>query len=92
MTETPEPRWWDGPLATLDTETTGVDVENDRIVTAVLDVYDPHGRTASMPLMLDPGIEIPEAATAVHGITTEQARADGIAPVTALSRLGKSVV
>lgn len=84
---TTELPWWEGPLATLDTETTGTDVENDRIVTAVLDVYDLSGRTASMPLMLDPGIEIPEAATAVHGITTEQAREEGTAPVTGLSRL-----
>lgn len=84
---TTEPRWWEGPLATCDTETTGVDVENDRIVTAVLDLYDEHGRGASLSMMLDPGIEIPEAATLVHGITTEQAQAEGIAPVTALSRL-----
>jgi DNA polymerase-3 subunit epsilon len=86
-TDTPDVRWWDGPLATLDTETTGTDVENDRIVTAVLDVYDVAGRSASMPLMLDPGIEIPEAATLIHGITTEQAREEGMPPVTALSRL-----
>lgn len=82
-----ERRWWAGPLATFDTETTGTDVENDRIVTAVLDIYDADGRTASLPLLLNPGIEIPEAATLIHGITTEQAHADGIAPVTALSRL-----
>lgn len=90
-TDTPDVRWWDGPLATLDTETTGTDVENDRIVTAILDVYDLSGRTASMPLMLDPGIEIPEAATAVHGITTEQAREEGTAPATALSRLASGL-
>lgn len=82
-----ENRWWAGPLATFDTETTGTDVENDRIVTGVLDIYDEDGRTASLSLMLNPGIEIPEAATLVHGITTEQAQTDGIAPVTALSRL-----
>lgn len=84
---TTELRWWEGPLATLDTETTGTDVENDRIVTGVLDIYDANGRTASLSMMLDPGIEIPEAATAVHGITTEQAQAEGMAPVTGLSRL-----
>lgn len=82
-----ERRWWAGPLATFDTETTGTDVENDRIVTAVLDIYDENGRTASLSMMLNPGIEIPEAATLVHGITTEQAQAEGIAPVTGLSRL-----
>lgn len=84
---TTEQPWWEGPLATLDTESTGTDVENDRIVTAVLDIYDMDGRTASMSMMLDPGIEIPEEATLIHGITTGQARADGIDPVTALSRL-----
>lgn len=87
-TDIPEPTpWWEGQLATLDTETTGTDPENDRIVTAVLDVYDEFGRTASLPLMVDPGIEIPEAATAIHGITTEDARANGVPPHTALSRL-----
>jgi len=84
---TTELDWWNGQLATLDTETTGTDVENDRIVTAVLDIYDEHGRIASLSMMLDPGIEIPEAATKIHGITTEQVRADGILPVTALSRI-----
>lgn len=86
MTDT-EPRWWEGQLATLDTETTGTDVEHDRIVTAVLDMYDVHGRMASLSMMIDPGIEIPEAATKVHGITTDMACADGLPPETALSRL-----
>lgn len=82
-----EPRWWEGQLATLDTETTGTDVENDRIVTAVLDVYDTAGRLASLSMLLNPGIEIPQAATDVHGITTAMAVADGVPPETALSRL-----
>ncbi|GAA3072253.1 hypothetical protein GCM10020000_66220 [Streptomyces olivoverticillatus] len=30
------PCWFDGPLAAFDTETTGVDVEHDRIVSAAL--------------------------------------------------------
>ena len=42
-----ENRWWAGPLATFDTETTGTDVENDRIVTAVLDIYDENGEVTS---------------------------------------------
>ena len=80
--------WWQEPLATLDTETTGVDPEQDRIVTAVLDVYDATGtQVESLSLLLDPGIEIPQAATAVHGITTDKARADGVDPVTGLSML-----
>lgn len=80
--------WWEGPLAAFDTETTGTDVEQDRIVTAVLDVYDADGtQLENLSLLLDPGIEIPEAATAINGISTEKARAEGIDPVTGLSML-----
>lgn len=33
-------RWYEGPLAAFDTETTGVDVEQDRIVSAALIVQE----------------------------------------------------
>ena len=36
--------WYEGPLAAFDTETTGVDVETDRIVSAALVVQDAAGR------------------------------------------------
>lgn len=32
--------WYEGPLAAFDTETTGVDVETDRIVSAAVVVQD----------------------------------------------------
>ncbi|MYR61148.1 DNA polymerase III subunit epsilon, partial [Streptomyces sp. SID625] len=69
--------WHLGRLAAFDTETTGVDVENDRIVTAA--VYGLGGGQPVEPhdWFVDPGIEIPEAATAVHGITTDEARMKG---------------
>ena len=35
--------WYEGPLASFDTETTGVDVEHDRIVTAALVVQESAG-------------------------------------------------
>lgn len=80
--------WWDGPLATLDTETTGTDVENDRIVTGVVDVYKADGRQlASTSVLINPGVEIPEASTAVHGITNERAQTDGEDPVSAITAL-----
>lgn len=68
--------WIDGTLTTFDTESTGVDVERDRIVTAFI------GRIVGSEVsrcqwLADPGVEIPEGATAVHGITTEKARAEG---------------
>jgi DNA polymerase-3 subunit epsilon len=78
--------WVDQPLVGFDTETTGVDVDNDRIVTAAL-VRRTAAGTRVMRWLIDPGIEIPAAATAVHGITTEQARADGCAPREALDEI-----
>lgn len=65
--------WHRGPLAGFDTETTGTSVDEDRIVTAAL------VRPNCEPLrwMADPGVEIPEAAARIHGISTEHARAHG---------------
>ena len=65
-------------LLTLDTETTGVDVYNDRIVTAFAALVDTRGTIHWMEdWIIDPVIDIPEGATAVHGITTEYAREYG---------------
>ncbi|MDT0178769.1 exonuclease domain-containing protein [Microbacterium sp. ARD31] len=83
----------DGTLGVFDLETTGVDVCEDRIVTAHVGVLDAQGRVVSAQSWLaDPGIEIPAGATAVHGITTAHARAAGraaaevVAEVTAALR------
>lgn len=65
--------WTDGYLASYDCETTGIDVENDRIVTASLVVP---GRE-TVQWMADPGIDIPAEASALHGVTTEIAQAKG---------------
>ncbi|MFD4660537.1 exonuclease domain-containing protein [Kitasatospora sp. NPDC058444] len=70
--------WYTGPLASFDTETTGVDVENDRIVSAALVVQLAPGEPARTTTWLaDPGVPIPDGARAVHGITDEQVRAHG---------------
>lgn len=41
--------WFEGPLAAFDTETTGVDVETDRIVSAALVVQDAPGLRRGSP-------------------------------------------
>lgn len=69
--------WYEGRMAGFDLETTGVDVENDRIVTACAVQCGGGHPTQSATWMADPGIEIPEGAAKVHGITTERARAEG---------------
>lgn len=75
--------WWEGPLVGFDTETTGVDVTQDRIVTACVD---------SMMWLLDPGVPIPEGAAAVHGISTEKAQAEGEPPAPALDVIAGRLV
>ena len=69
--------WSTGRLCGFDLETTGLDTETDRIVTACV-VQGGGGEPVSMANWLaDPGIEIPEGATKLHKITTERARAEG---------------
>jgi len=73
--------WGDGPLAPFDLETTGVNTSEDRIVTGCVAIVPPAGDGPRTPKvfswMADPGIEIPQGATDVHGITTEYAREHG---------------
>jgi DNA polymerase-3 subunit epsilon len=69
---------WHGNLGVFDLETTGVDVETCRIVTAHVGVINAAGEPLETHSWLaDPGVEIPEGASAVHGITTEYAQANG---------------
>lgn len=70
---------WSATLAVFDLETTGIDVETSRIVTANVSVIDADGAVQERSdWLLDPGVEIPSGATAVHGITTARAQADGM--------------
>ncbi|MCF2588132.1 5'-3' exonuclease H3TH domain-containing protein [Brevibacterium sp. UCMA 11752] len=68
--------WSQSRLVGFDLETTGVDPSTARIVTAAFVESVDNSRT----WLADPGVEIPEPARAVHGITTEFAQANG-APV-----------
>ncbi len=78
MTEQPMPEWAQ-KLAVFDTETTGIATETTRIVQAHVSVLDASGTpTESRDWLIDCGIEIPEQATRVHGITTERMRAEGL--------------
>lgn len=78
--------WIHGPLLGFDTETTGVDVDHDRIVSAALVHRDATG-TRIRTWLLAPGVPIPDVATAVHGIATEQAERHGRPPAEALEEI-----
>ena len=63
-------------MLSFDLETTSANPFEARIVTSALVRIDGSGAHATEHLA-DPGVEIPEEAAAVHGITTEKARAEG---------------
>ena len=70
--------WTELSRATFDLETTGIDPKTARIVTASLVLVSPDGEVLRAGEWLaDPGVEIPEQASAIHGITTEYAREHG---------------
>ena len=68
---------WFDRLGVFDLETTGIDTDTSRIVSAYVGVVDAEGQPKGVSWLADPGIEIPVQASAVHGITTERARAEG---------------
>lgn len=76
--------WHLGPMAPADVESTGVSVEDDRVVTACVALVRPGHETQVRSWLIDPQVEIPAEATAVHGITTEMAREKGQQPAEAL--------
>lgn len=58
------------PLIVLDVETTGVDVERDRIVSLAWATQD----GTALELRFNPGFPIPPEASAIHGITDDDVR------------------
>lgn len=77
-------------MCPFDLESTGVDVETARIVTgcvAHVGHPEPNQKSDIRSWLLAVDIPIPESATAIHGITTEKAQADGVAPIEALEEI-----
>jgi DNA polymerase-3 subunit epsilon len=80
--------WYEGPLAAFDTETTGVDVETDRIVSAAVVVQDaPGARPRVTQWLVNPGVPVPEGATAVHGLTDEHLQRNGRWPAPVMQEI-----
>ncbi|WP_228988923.1 3'-5' exonuclease [Streptomyces sp. DH8] len=84
--------WLSGTLTAFDLETTGTDVESDRIVAAAVVRLEADG---SLPeertWLLDPGVAIPEEASAIHGISTERAREHGLPAAPAIEEIAGAV-
>ncbi|MFC5939474.1 3'-5' exonuclease [Corynebacterium choanae] len=65
-----------GAMLSFDLETTSANPLEARIVTSAL-VTISGGTSQAYEMLADPGVEIPEQASEVHGITTEYAREHG---------------
>lgn len=79
-------------VAAFDTESTGVNVLQDRIVTASIAYLDPSDNLIqNYEWLVNPGIDIPEEASAIHGVTTEIATRDGSDPATAIYEIASVV-
>ncbi|MEU8620369.1 3'-5' exonuclease [Streptomyces sp. NPDC048623] len=84
--------WYEGPLAAFDTETTGVDVEEDRIVSAALVVQDAAGmRPRVLRWLVNPGVPVPPEATAVHGLTDDHLQRNGRWPSPVVEELARAI-
>jgi DNA polymerase-3 subunit epsilon len=84
--------WYEGPLAAFDTETTGVDVETDRIVSAAVVVQDAPGtRPRVSRWLVNPGVPVPESATAVHGLTDEHLQRNGRWPAPVMYEIAEEL-
>ena len=83
------PAWYEGVNAAVDLETTGIDPLDDRIVQAAFVFVELDGTIGAKSWIdiINPGVEIPVAASDIHGITTEIARARGIQPADALGQI-----
>ena len=62
------------PIVFFDLETTGINIAKDRIVEiSVLKVY-PNGKEEQKTIRVNPGMHIPEEASAIHGIYDEDVK------------------
>lgn len=88
----PTAPWHAEELLAFDLETTGVDRLSDVPVSFAL-VWVRAAEVVSLETaIIDPGRVIPPGASAVHGITTERARRDGMPLSTAVVRIAGAVV
>lgn len=83
--------WHLGPLAPFDLETTGVDVHEDRIVTAYVGRVGKDVQAEDHDWLVNPAIDIPDAAAAIHGITTEHAFEHGMPAPIAVAEIAQRV-
>lgn len=84
--------WTELPICSIDFEATGVDPFTVRIVECGVALIAPDGTLIDgWSTVVNCGIDIPDDAAAVHGITTERSKAEGVHPATALTVVADSI-
>lgn len=84
--------WLTGEMLGFDFETTGVDRFHDVPVSYALVTVVAGDVVATSSGLVDPGREIPAGASAVHGISTERARSEGVPLPEAIDLIAEAVV
>ena len=74
------------PIVFFDLETTGVDAAKDRIVEISMVKVMPDGSEVVRTRLINPQMHIPEASTAIHGITD-----DDVKDAPAFAQIAKSL-
>ena len=80
----PAVSWADGSLCGIDIEITGGDPETARIIAIAMVFVGDEAPIDNVSLLVDPGVTIPAEEAALHGLTTERLRAEGLVPAEAL--------
>ena len=78
------------PIVFFDLETTGVNINTDRIVEICYLKVHPNGNEESKTLRINPEMHIPEESSAIHGIYDADV-ADWLSRRTSLGRWGQPV-
>lgn len=80
-----------GKTLTVDLESTGTSVHDDRIVTACAAIVADGTVLYQREWLVAVDVDIPEAATAVHGVSTEHAREHGVPAAEAVPEIANAI-
>ncbi len=81
------PHWADDTLFVLDTETTSPTPTEARLV-SIAGLFVPReGEPWGLRTIVNAGVDVPDGAAQIHGITTERTRAEGIPVADAIAQL-----
>ena len=78
--------WLDSPLLALDTESTGTDPTEARIVQITVGMSVGPGDWHPWTRIVNPGVPIPDAAAKIHGYTDTRVQTEGTTPSAALAK------